>query len=102
MDEKLINRFIIIGHWDGKNMIKVTDYRKGYWAEAPVTKTELWKLAMYALAQVWKSCIVNGEKEAFKRCLAGLHKSMDGRYEFLGAYVDPWQQMALARKFRKL
>jgi len=102
MDEKLVNRFIIIGRWDGDNMIKVTDYRKGYWAEAPLTKKELWKLAMYALSRAWKCCVGNAEKEAFARCLAGLHKATDQRYEFLEAYVDPWLEMALARRRQEL
>jgi len=98
LNEKLINRFIIIGEWDGNIMIKVTDHRKGYWAEAPLTKEELWKLALHSLGMVEKNLIHSEEVQAFRNCLQGIADAAAREKGTLQYHMSPWMVMSLKKR----
>jgi len=99
LNERLINRYIIVGHWEGSAMIKVTDYRKGYWAEAPLQKLDLWRLGVHSLWFLAKKLNTEGEMRAMSEALKGIVNLFDkGDHGLIIHVADPWMILKLKRK----
>jgi len=77
LNERLINRYIIVGRWEGNAMIKVTDHRKGYWAEAPLEYKDLWKLTKTSLWLLYKKSSIGAERRALSDCLKTMANWID-------------------------